>query len=38
VQVFSEPGHIQLIGLLISVITLGATAINVFVRLRLAAM
>ncbi len=37
-QVLTEPGHVQIIGLIISVVTLGATAINVFVGLRLAAM
>ncbi len=37
-QTLSEPGHVQLIGLLLSAITLGATAINVYVGLRLAAV
>ncbi len=37
-QVLSEPGHLQLIGIGLSIITFAATAINVFVGLRLAAM
>lgn len=37
-QTLSQPGHVQLIGLLLSAITLGATAINVYVGLRLAAV
>ena len=37
-QVLSEPGHLQLIGVGISLITLTATAINVYVGLRLAAL
>jgi hypothetical protein len=37
-QALSQPGHIQLIGLVLSAITLGATAINVYVGLRLAAV
>ena len=37
-QALSEPGHMQLIGVGISLITLTATAINVYVGLRLAAM
>ena len=37
-QALSEPGHLQLIGVGISLITLTATAINVYVGLRLAAL
>ena len=37
-QVLNEPGHLQLIGVGISLITLTATAINVYVGLRLAAL
>jgi len=38
VQALSEPGHLQLIGVGISLITLTATAIDVYVGLRLAAL
>jgi hypothetical protein len=37
-QVLSEPGHLQLMGLGLSAVTLAATAVNVFVGLRLAAV
>ena len=37
-QALSEPGHMQLIGVGISLITLTATGINVYVGLRLAAL
>jgi hypothetical protein len=37
-QVLSEPGHLQLVGVGVSIITFAATTINVFVGLRLAAM
>jgi hypothetical protein len=37
VQALSEPGHLQLIGVGISLVTLTATGINVYVGLRLAA-
>ena len=37
-QVLSEPGHIQLVGIALSVIMATATGINVYVGLRLSAL
>jgi len=37
-QVLSEPGHVQLVGIALSVIMAAATGINVYVGLRLAAL
>jgi hypothetical protein len=37
-QVLNQPGHVQLIGVGISIITVVAAAINVYVGLRLAAL
>ncbi len=38
IQALSDPGHIQVLGVVLSIVTVVATGINVFVGLRLAAL